>query len=243
MTTNEAKRVLLLYRPGSGDERDPETAAALDLARQDAELRAWFARHCAFQEAMRAKLRAVAPPADLLARLQAAPKVIEVSHWRRPRTWLAMAAGFALLLGLGVALLRPGTPDRFADFRSRMVRAALREYRMDIVTNEMPQVRAFLASRGAPADYEVTPGLAKLQLTGGGVLQWRGHPVSMVCFDRGDREMLYLFVMDEHAAKDAPPLSPEVAQVNKLATLSWTRNGKSYVLAGPADGDFRQKYF
>jgi hypothetical protein len=243
MTIPEAKAILLLYRPGVGDELDPQMAAALSLARSEPELAKWFAEHCKFQAAMRVKLRSVTPPPELLGRILAERKVIRPPLWRRTPVWLAAAAAFVVLLGVAFALLRPPPPDRFADFRARMVRTALREYRMDIVTNDMAQVRAFLAARGAPADYEVTPGLAKLPLTGGGLLQWRGHPVSMVCFDRGDREMLFLFVMDGAAAKDAPPAMPQAEQVNKLSTLSWTQDGKAYLLAGPPEGGFKQKYF
>ena len=138
--------------------------------------------------------------------------------------------------------LQPRTPDRFADFRLRMVNAALRQYRMDIVTNDMSQVRQFMAKRGAPADYTLAKGLERLQLTGGGFLKWRSNPVAMVCFDRGDKEMLYLFVMDGAATKDAPPARPLVTKVNKLTTASWSRDGKTYLLAGPDESEFIQKY-
>ena len=60
-------------------------------------------------------------------------------------------------------------------------------------------------SRGAPADYDVPRGLERLQLTGGGRLTWRSNPVAMVCFDRGDKQMLFLFVMKRSAVKDPPP--------------------------------------
>jgi len=243
MTTRAAKEILVGYRPGVPDEVDPPMAEALALAQQQPELAAWFVQHCAFQQAMRAKLRSAPVPAELRARLLAGRKVIRPGFWQRPSVWLAAAAALVLLLGLGAMLFRAPVPDRFADFRSRMVRVALREYRMDIVTNDMAQVRAFLASRGGPADYELKPGLAKLQLSGGGLLRWRGHPVSMVCFDRGDQEMLYLFVLGRGAAKDAPPSTPRVEQVNKLVTVSWSQGDKVYVLAGPEGGDFVRKYF
>jgi len=34
-----------------------------------------------------------------------------------------------------------------------MVRTALRDYRMDIVTNDLNQIRLFMKTNGAPADY------------------------------------------------------------------------------------------
>jgi len=147
-----------------------------------------------------------------------------------------------LLLALAGSLLRPRIPNRFADYRSRVVRETLRGYSMDIVTNDMRAVRRFLEERGAPSEYELTEGLEKLTLTGAGLLEWRSNPVAMVCFDRGDNQMLFLFVMNKAAVKDSPPAAPQVEQVNKLLTVSWTRDDYTYVLAGPEEPDFEKKY-
>ena len=241
MTLEDARRILILFRPGTADASSPEFAEALQLARNHVELGAWFEQHCTFQTAMRNKFRQIEAPADLKARLSVAPKRLQPpASWRRGR-WMAAAAAVLLLLALAVTLL-PRTPDRFADYRSRMVRTVLREYRMDIRTNEMPKVRRFLKSEGRPSDYMLTPGLEKLQLTGAGLLQWRGNPVSMVCFDRGDGQMLFLFVMNKAAVKDSPPPELQSVQVKKLLTLSWTRGDYAYVLAGPGEPEFSRKY-
>jgi hypothetical protein len=138
--------------------------------------------------------------------------------------------------------LNPPTPDRFANYQARMVSQALREYRMDLVTNDMRQVRQFMAARGAPDDYHVPQGLERLQLTGGGLLAWRSNPVAMVCFDRGDKQMLFLFVMKRTALKDPPPEAPQVSKVSQILTVSWTRGDNTYVLAGPEEAGFVQKY-
>ena len=113
---------------------------------------------------------------------------------------------------------------------------------MDIKTNDMRMVRQDLASRGAPSDYVVPPGLERLRLTGGGRLTWRTNPVAMVCFDRGDRQMVFLFVLDRSAVKDPPPTTPRLHKVNELLTASWTQGDKTYVLAGPEEAGFLQKY-
>jgi hypothetical protein len=238
----EAKQLLLLYRPESAEAPDPGTAAALALLDEDADLREWFEKEREFQRALRQKLRQLPAPAALRERILADSKVVRLPpRWRHP-AWLAAAAAILLLLGLAVLQLGSRAPDRFADFRSRMVGTVLREYRMDIETNSMAQVRRFLASQGTPADYQVPAGLDRLKLTGAGALRWRGHPVSMVCFDRGGGVMLFLFVMPRAAAKDPPSAAPSVAQVNKLLTASWTEGDKAYILAGPPEPDFARKY-
>ncbi len=239
MTSAEAKQILLLCRPGTSDLHDPEAAQALELAREDADLGRWYEEHCTFQTAMRRKLRQIEAPADLKARILAQRKIVPLPVWWRSPRWLAAAAAVVLFAGVLAVVIRPHAPDRFANFQARMVGAALREYAMDLKTNDMRQVRQFLATKGAPADYVVPQGLERLPLTGGGFLRWRNHPVSMVCFDRGGGQMLYLFVLDRSAVQDPPPATPQLADLPKLQVASWTRDGRTYLLAGPKEPDFQ----
>jgi hypothetical protein len=244
MTALEARRVLELHRPWCGGEPDAETRTALALAKGDAELGRWYEGHCRFQEAIRRGLREVAVPAGLAGRVLGARRVVRpMAWWWKPGSVAMLAAGLVLLLGLGtVWWWRPAAGDRFENFRTRMVRTALRQYRMDIMTNDMGEVRRFLAGQGAPADYAVPAGLGRLKLTGGGRLAWRGEKVSMVCFDRGDGQMLFLFVLNRGALKDPPPESMALASLNRMTTLSWTRGNQAYLLAGPAEPGFEDKY-
>ena len=245
MNRAQAKEILLLYRPGTRDAEDPQIIEAVDLARQDPELATWFEQHQAFQSAMRAKLREIQAPEHLKLAILAGHKVIRPPvFWQRP-LWLAAAALFAVFFGLAVFWLKPSIPDQFTHYRENMVSAAVRMYGMDLVTNDMSQLRLLFAQKGAPADYNLTQGLARLDLKGGGLLRWRGNPVSMVCFDNGGSKMLFLFVLKRSALKDPPPASTskaEVAQVDGLMTASWTRGNDTYLLAGPDEAGFSQKY-
>lgn len=234
MTPSEAKQILMLYRPGSRDQEDPDVAAALAQLDRDPELRRWFENHCQFQQAVRDKFRQIhVPPLRLAAPKPGSNILKPIFH---PGIWAAAAAAILLLLAILPGLLnRPRTPDQFADFRFRMVRTVLREYRMDLLTHDMNRLRQFLGEQGAPADYTIPAPLHPLELTGGGRLQWRNHPVSMVCFDRGDQQMLFLFVMDRNAVPEPPPSNPRMAEVNKLQTVSWSSSDRVYLLAGPDD--------
>jgi len=243
MTSRQAKEVLLLYRPGTADAEDPDVNAAIELARRDPELARWFEQHCAFQKALRAKLQQIEVPLHLKGALMAQQNMIRPPVWWRHPVWLSAAAAMVLLLGLVGIWLRPAKPDRFANFRARMVSTALREYRMDVVTNDMHQLRQFIAGKGAPAAYQLPKGLAKLKLTGGGCLQWRSNPVAMVCFNRGNNQMLFLFVMKRSALKDPPTETPNTTKVTALQTASWSQGEYTYLLAGPQDPEFLRKYF
>lgn len=249
MTPEVVRKILALYRPGTADEQDPEIAAALQQVQLDPELGRWFAQYCAFQTAMRKKFREIPVPSRLPAALLAQRKVVPLptwwqqatALWRRP-AWVAVAAAIVMLAGLAAWWLTPRVPDRFRHYRARMVQNVLRQYAMDVETNDMLQVRQFMAARGAPSDYILTRGLERLDVAGGGFLRWRNAPVAMVCFHREDQEMLYLFVMKRTAVKDPPPARPRIVKVSKLMTATWSEGQNTYVLAGPAEPGFARKY-
>jgi len=241
LTREQARQLLLLYRPGTADADDPEVAEAITLARGDTELAEWFAQHCAFQKKVRANMRSIQAPPYLKTRILLGDQVVPTPLLRRPQLWLAAA----VVLFCTLAILLPGrrgAPNVLANFQSRMVSAAIRDYRMDIRTHDMEQVRQYLASKGAPKDYQITSGLARLSLTGAGALTWRGNPVSMVCFNRGDDQMLYLFVVQKSALRDPPATSAEVTNEKGRVCVRWTEGDKAYVLAGPEEPGFLQKY-
>jgi len=242
MNHDEAKSVLMLYRPGTDDAEDPEIEEAIAVARRDPDLAAWFENHCRFQQVMRAKFRQVQTPEHLKDALLARHKIVPLRVWWQNPVWLSAAAAIVLLLAL---LLRPGptVPDRFANYREMMVSIALKNYRMDWETSDMPQLRQLIAGKGAPSDYDVPHGLEKLKLTGGAAFTWRSNPVSMVCFDKGNKQMLFLFVLRNAALKDPPPTNnPDLAKVSSYLTASWRNGDKTYVLVGSDEPGFKN-YF
>jgi hypothetical protein len=244
VSSQEAKEILLLYRLGIDPASEEPIAAALEQTRSDPELRQWFEQHCAWQSSLREKFQQVPVPADLKERILSGNRNVIVPlrpAWRRTPVWLAAAATVLLWLGLAIFLLQPHARDRFTDYRSRIVRAALRQYEMDIVTNDLQEVRRVLARQGAPSDFVLSGELGKLAVTGGARMEWRGNPVSMVCFDRGDKQILFLFVVARSAIKDTPTATSAVGKVNKLLTTSWTKDDKTYLLAGPEDTRLLQR--
>ena len=65
MTNEEAKQILSACRPGGQDAGDPSISGALQHARNDPTLAAWFEREQAHSAVIAAKLREVAPPPGL----------------------------------------------------------------------------------------------------------------------------------------------------------------------------------
>jgi hypothetical protein len=233
LNSSEAKKILLAWRPGHGDLRDPQVAEALEQSRHDPELHAWLEKHTTFQRTVEKSFRAAPVPDDLRQRILTGAKVTKLPSWSRTPAWLAVAAALVLLLGLSAHWFKPPAANSFEKFRDRTVRGVQRTYpAMELVTDDMNQIRQFLANRKAPADYVLPPGLSRLPVIGAGILTWQGKEVSMICLDSTNRGTLFLFVLDRSTVKEPPSKEPEFAQIFQMMTASWTQDGKVYLLAG-----------
>jgi hypothetical protein len=237
-----AKELLLLHRPGLDGDADPELAEAHRILEHDEELRRWYKTQRANQDAVRSVFRNITPPAALKE------QIISERPWHtRPVTVrhlavVAVAAVILFTVGLWWSGQTPQEDKSFASYRSRMVGTALRSYGMEFETDDMSSVRAFLKQHGAPDDFASPAGLAQATCTGCLTVPWRTGQASMICFRTG-RPMppgqssdLWFFVVDHAVVPDAPEAeTPLVATVNAVTTASWTRQGRTYVLA--VDGD------
>jgi len=244
MNRNDAKNILLLYRPGTADAADPQIVEALALTEQDAELARWFGEHCARQEVFRAKFRQIPVPAGLKEQIvseQAAREKVVI--WRRNIMLTAAAATVVAALILAALWPRPQASDNtLAIYRNRMVGVALRGYAMDLTTNNPEQIRAFLEQNHAPADYVLPAPLEKVAVIGCAIESWQGVKVSMICFRTGkplppgEPGNLWLFVVDRASVKNAPAAGPpQLARVNQLITATWSQGDKLYLLGTAGD--------
>jgi hypothetical protein len=247
MNCDEARKILLLYRPGTADADDPQIAEALALAGRDAELARWLEAHCARQHALRTRFGQITVPAGLKEQIISEQRARERMTHSRPR--LALAAVLVAVLVLLVSLARfwPGAAgrpndDTLAAYENQMVGIALRGYGMDLSTKDPAQVRAYLAQNQAPADYVLPAALQKAVVTGCAVEGWQKVKVSMICFRSGrtlppnQSSDLWLFVVDRASLKDAPAPGPlRFTTVNRLITAIWSRNGKVYLLGTAGD--------
>jgi len=242
VTSEEAKQILLLYRPDGADANDPEFATALEQMRQDPALQEWFDGHCEAQAKLREKFAALPVPENLKDAILAGRKIVRPAFWWQKPAWLAAAAMIAFLIAIGALWLRPGALERFSVYRTRMAKTALHGYGMEIVTNDLRAVLQFQAKKGGPANYTLPKPLETMRVTGGGHIPWGNTAASMLCVDRGDKRMLFLFVIDHSAIKGEPGRRPQLTKISSLQTASWTEGSNTYILAGPDDPDFLRKY-
>lgn len=247
ITPEQAKEILSMARPGHADPEDADQQEALRLAALDPELRRWWEEHQRLDASLRTALHSIPVPARLADRIVAGrPSATRrfPLPFPRPRRWhwgLAAAAVLALAAWL-IWLSFPAAP-RFPVYRDRMARAALRDYRMDLQTNNLAAVQRYLAQRGAPAEYALSPPLQALPGLGCGVLRWQNQPVSMICFDRGGGQLLWLFVAPRGAVAGAPAgREPVFGSVGRLTTAAWSEGPLCYLLATVGEQPILERY-
>ncbi len=238
MTKSDARRILMLHRPGSGDESDPQMAEALALARTDAELGAWLQKQIVFHASVRVPLRSVSPPPDLRDRILAGHRETKIIPFPVLR-FLPLAAAAIVVLFLGVAnwglvsdYFHPSSENSFASFRARMARVAQRDYnQMDLLSTNLLEVSQFLARTSPLKEQTIPPSLQRVPLFGCANLRWHGLPVTMVCFKRNANDLLWLFIADRSSISGSPESrSPQLQSLGKFATASWTQEGRTYVI-------------
>jgi hypothetical protein len=234
MNNEEAKLILQAYRPGGQDANDPRFGEALEQAQRDPELARWFANEQALETRISAKLKsALATPAHLKSQLLAQQKIIRPTvRWQRPVVRLALAACLALLVTSAAVWLSSGRAAGFARYRSEMAEfAATKLDRLDLMSRDVAEVRRWLAQRESHGDLVLPAGLDGRPSLGCRLLDWQGHKVSLICFELKNRQVAHLLVVDSGAFNDAPTDSPLFSRLGEVATASWSRDGKTYVLA------------
>jgi hypothetical protein len=246
----QARQTLLLFRPGTADERDASFNEARELAKTDPELARWFADHCEAYLALRGKFQSIPVPPGLKEQILAERNIRQPSFQRYWAPLFAMAAVVAVLVGISAGFWPfHDMPDRYAAYRKRMTESALRSYSMDLLSTDPAAIRRFLREKKAPADYSLPAGLNMAAVVGCVVTTWQSNPVSMICFKSGrplppgDQSDVWLFVVDRTRIANAPaPGAPLFARVNKATTATWSDADKTYLLAAVGDEAFLRKY-
>ena len=117
------------------------------------------------------------------------------------------------------------------------------EYEMSLKSKDFVKIQEYLASRGWPSEYALTPAMQELEAEGGSSINWHGQKVSLVCLEASDDKDLFLFIVHRSVLPDAPATeAPQFARVGKMMTATWIAGDKLYLLAGHGDEQFLRQY-
>ena len=241
MNNEEAKLILQAYRPGGQDANDPRFREALEQAQRDPELARWFAKEQELDSRISAKVKAsLTPPPHLKSQLLAQRKMIRpVAWWRQPAWQLAAAACLAVLVTLGMLLFKPAGQTQFAAYRNEMADFTGHKLdRLDLMSSDVVEVRRWLAQKQSHGDLLLPAGLDGRPSLGCRLLDWKGKKVSLICFELENRQVAHLLVIDRAVLDDGPTETPVFNQVGDVATVSWSRGDKSYVVASKGGSQF-----
>ncbi len=250
MNREEAKLILSAYRPGGQDAADTYFAEALALAQRDPELAACFVEQQRFDAEISRELNFLRAPLTLKSTILAQEKTPAVRRWswltawNSPLPW-ALAAAVVILIALAALQFKPtkAVQFAFADFQKQMLVAAKdRTHHVEVESQDAAKIHNWLAGHQGdtamqlPATLRDTPGLMGCR-----VVDWHGQKASMLCFFRDDTGHMDLFVAPQTGFADAPPATPQFAQLDKLTAVSWSRGGQVYLLIGETDAGHLQK--
>ncbi len=238
MNNNEAKFILGAYRANGRDADHPLFREALAQARNDPALGAWFARAQAHDAAIAARLREVAPPAGLREAILAGSRASRGTQpgWRFPAVWLALAASVAVLLAAAFTLW----PNRSAAETARFAAFALDDtaHGKHGGHGELAGALQVLLSQpstrlgaGLPVDF------AALRTTGCRTLNFAGHDVLEVCFQRnGAWFHCYIAKCADFPAGRAGATAT-FAQQAQFASASWSDATHRFVVVSESGLD------
>lgn len=230
MNNEEAKFILSAYRADGRDANDSHFAAALEQARWDPVLGAWFKDAQEFDSAVARSLRAVRPPADLRAAILVGAEASRPTRWRM-RTW-AIAAIVALcagLLGIWMANRQPAQ-TAFADWQEAALHFLENAPKLDHHSPRAEDLRNWLRSVDSPVPSEFPESLATLKALGCKTLEVAGGRVSVICFHRRDGKLIHLVVFNLPADSALSETEPLFKQRGDWTTASWTKGSEAFML-------------
>ena len=236
MNNNEAKFILSAYRPNGADAGDATFSAALEQARQDPALGAWLDFEQKFDRLMTSKLGAVTPPAGLREAILAGAKVsstpTQSRSWWRQTTWMAAAAGLAVLLTAGSLLLWPARADARELARFALQDTRLEETRHHGQGADNAVLQASLQNPSCHLCQGVSVDFARLASTGCRTLNFAGHDVLEVCFERnGAWFHCYIVRKSDFTHVTA---APEFATESGYSSATWVNADHVFVVVGSA---------
>lgn len=113
--------------------------------------------------------------------------------------------------------------------------------KLDLATEQWPDILRWLTNKPALARAEVPAGLQEFPGLGCRELKWRGKTLMLVCF-AAQGEVVHLFVVPRAGLPDAPFTStPAFARVKSWSTASWTHGEIAYLALTKGNQAFLEK--
>ena len=200
MTNESAKFVLSAYRPSGADAKDPFFDAALEQAKRDPSLGAWFEEQRAFDQMVTERLQEIEPGDDLRSTIITGLRAAPSRRRFLPIAWLAAAAAVVVggLVLTGRMIPRGPNGDIFAQFESDAIAmvSVTPAPKLDLLTPDVLETRRYIDERHAPRMATLPVALQEMPTAGCRVFEWHEFPASLTCFQLPGGHLLHLVVID-----------------------------------------------
>ena len=240
----DPKLILGALRPNGQDANDPAFAEARSAAERDPALAAWLRETEEFDRAIASKLRAVAAPADLRAKILAGGRASrQPAWWARSRVWAIAAMLMALA---GVTWFWMADRAGFAPWQTHGI-AVLDDVlaaraKLDRELPEPEKLVTWLLEQSAPVLPTLPDALAVRQAIGCKTWEWRGRKLAMVCFHMEDSATAHLISTWHGGLKGAPPPGHMLyGHIGKWDTATWSEGGLACMLVTDAGDEELRK--
>ena len=240
MNSEEAKLFLAARRLDGQDDDDPRIAEALEQARRDPKLLAWYNGQREFDAGICEKLEQVAVPSELAGQILADHRTRRGQRTQRAVTALAIAASMVLLLTLGFWNFWPAKRPKteLAAMRADMTKFLARFPALDLTTDQWPEIARWLSQKTALEGVELPSAVRKFPGLGCREILWRGKSLLLVCFV-AQGEVVHLLVFPKAELGD-PSITDSTAFAveNGWSTASWSQAGVVYCMMTKGSMDF-----
>lgn len=240
MTNPEAKFTLSAYRASGQDAGDPAFAEALAQAKNDPVLGAWFQRAQEHDAAVGAKLREIAPPAELRAAILAGVRASTTQRtwWRQPM-WLAAAAAVIVLLAVAgqISFKRSDTVDAPTAALAELALSDLSVKGHGGHETATDELKAWLSAPNGKLTSGLNLDFAQMRAQGCRTLSLGGRDMVEVCFERKGL-VFHLYALPSAAMPELPARAePALVERATQAAAVWSDSRFHYVLATAAGVD------
>ena len=175
----------------------------------------------------------------ILAQGRGAEKIVKFSS--RTRALLALAATVIIAVGLVSWWQRQAARVSFAELAPRIVEFFSTPPALPKKSQNPEELRAWLLTQGAPADFQIPAKLRGLESLGCQVVDVHGQPAWLTCFwrekkpDGSGGELVHLWIVKRRDFKDGPAsAAPQVHEESGWSFASWAEGDVIYTLATPA---------
>jgi hypothetical protein len=243
MNPQEARLILQCRRARGQDDSLPAMAEARQTIENLPDLKKELEEDAAFDALIGEKLRSIVVPSTLRSSILAGARITpQIPWWRRRLTVFSAAA--LLAVGVSSLLVKPQLFPSGHEIASSQANTGLTEFReattkkvnhdgihFSKASEDFSELKTYLASHSASSPDQVSHALSPLPTHGCEIFQWKGHEVTLVCFETKDAGTVHLFTIN---ASDLPAdlSAPLLASANGWETITWKQNGKIMQLIG-----------